>query len=143
MNLNIFFNTSNEENIESEVSSSVNDFMDSPVIWVGTFEKLISNYHDFGNRIIELLKIVCVDLNQKQIQEIGEKIIFNRAYKYIDKIDLENQTHIEVLKQRSNESLLKSLNNTIKYFENIEDYEKCARIINILNKINNEKQRFD
>ena len=56
-------------------------------------------------------------------------MVYNRAYSQLEDINLEEeQNHV---KQASDEELLTACKLAIKFFENREEYEKCAKIKNL------------
>ena len=134
MNLDNFFNTLPENNESSKKTMS--DLMDSPLIWIGTFEKLIINYLSFSVELINFFKSAIPDLDEEQLKESGKEIVCNKAYNYLDKLDLKNELHLESLKIRSNEKLIKTLKFVLNYFESIEDFEKCIKIRDIIYQTN-------
>jgi hypothetical protein len=130
MNLDNFFNTLPEEN--ENPKKTISDLMDSPFIWVGTFEKLITNYLSFSVDLINFFKSAIPDLDEEQLKESGKELVCNKAYNYLDKLDLEDETHLESLRIRSSEKLIKTLKFVLYYFESIEEFEKCVKLKKIL-----------
>lgn len=130
MNLDNFFNTLPEEN--EQPKRTISDLMDSPFIWVGTFEKLIINYLSFSTDLISFFKAAIPDLDEDQIKESGKELVCNKAFNYLNKLDLQDELHLEGLKARSSKKLTKTLTFVLYYFESVEDYEKCAKLKNIL-----------
>ena len=108
MNLDNFFNTLPEENEQPQ--KTISYLMDSPFIWVGTFEKLIINYLSFSTDLISFFKTAIPDLDEEQIKESGKELVCNKAFNYLDKLDLQDELHLEGLKTRSSIKLTKTLN---------------------------------
>ena len=133
MNLDNFFNTLSENN--ESPKKTISDLMDSPFIWVGTFEKLITNYLSFSVDLINFFKSAIPDLDEEQLKESGKELVCNKAYNYLDKLDLENETHLESLKVRSSEKLIKTLNFVLYHFESVEEFEKCVKLKKILDYV--------
>jgi hypothetical protein len=133
MNLDNFFNTLPENN--ESPKKTMSDLMDSPFIWVGTFEKLITNYLSFSVDLISFFKSAIPDLDEEQLKESGKELVCNKAYNYLDKLDLEDETHLESLRIRSSEKLIKTLKFVLYYFESIEEFEKCMKLKKILDYV--------
>lgn len=133
MNLDNFFNTLPEEN--ESPKKTISDLMDSPFIWVGTFEKLIINYLSFSVDLINFFKSAIPDLDEEQLKESGKELVCSKAYNYLDKLDLEDEIHLESLKIRSSEKLIKTLKFVLYHFESIEEFEKCVKLKKILDYV--------
>lgn len=133
MNLdNIFFNIPQEDEIPKK---TISDITDSPFIWIGTFEKLILNYLEFGDQLVDFFKNIIPDLNSDQIKESGREMLCNKAFEYINKLDLNEYFHLESLHKRSSPKLIIALEYVLTYFESNEKYEQCAKIRDVLNQV--------
>jgi hypothetical protein len=66
------------------------------------------------------------DLNMDDIEQASSYMVYTRAYDSLSKIDPENPLHIEALKLYSDKPFKTALKNALEYYENIEEYEKCA-----------------
>ena len=66
---------------------------------------------------------------------VGTTLLFNRAWEYIKKLNLNNTFHVECLKIKSSDSLNNSLGVAIVFFEKMEEYEKCALLKGIQDKV--------
>ena len=117
-----------------EVSLLV-DFSDHPLYWISGFNKIINNYVFFTQYIAKNFNNISPELNQEEIDTIGVTLLFNRSWEYIKRLNLDNPFHIDCLKIKSTESLNDSLEAAILFFEKIEEYEKCAFLKNIQDKV--------
>ena len=117
-----------------EVSLLV-DFSDHPLYWISGFNKIINNYVFFTQYITKNFNNISPELNQEEIDTIGVTLLFNRSWEYIKRLNLDNPFHIDCLKIKSSESLNDSLEAAILFFEKIEEYEKCAFLKNIQDKV--------
>lgn len=141
LSLNKFFNTIHDKN-DSRIN--INNIIESPYIWIGTCEKLILNYLNFSIELINFFKNSIPDLDEEKIKIAGKEIVCNKAYGYLNKLELNNPIHLDSLKIRSSNNLLLVLNYLLEYFELIEDYEKCCKIRDIFNQIKHFiKQKID
>ena len=91
------------------------DFATKPVYKLGMWKKLILNHINFKKKVLLFFK-----------QSNGE---FD-----IKDINLKNDDHIEAIVTYGDEALQTSLELGIKFFQNTEEYEKCAHLLKILKK---------
>ena len=97
-----------------------------PRYYVRMFIKLILNYTDYNKQLLKLLGSSDPGLDINEISKAGEMMLYERAYKYLVKLDMAKKDHIEILFDESNEKLKKALLKSIKFYEVEEEYEKCA-----------------
>jgi hypothetical protein len=136
MDLNKIFSMFNDDN--SKDTDEVNllvDFSDHPLYWIGGFNKIINNYVFFTQYITKNFNNITPELNQEEIDIVGITLLFNRSWEYIRRLNLDNSFHIDCLKIKSSESLNNSLEAAIFFFEKIEEYEKCAFLKSIQDKV--------
>ncbi len=127
------FNDDNSKDTD-EVNLLV-DFSDHPLYWIGGFNKIINNYVFFTQYITKNFNNIPPELNQEEIDIVGITLLFNRSWEYIRRLNLDNSFHIDCLKIKSSESLNNSLEAAIFFFEKIEEYEKCAFLKSIQDKV--------
>ena len=68
------------------------------------------------------------------MQEAGEFVTYNRAWSYIKQIDINDNDHVEAISLYRDDALETTLELGIKYFQNLEEYERCAHLLKILKK---------
>ena len=73
-----------------------------------------------------MFKQVDPKLDVKEIERAGEAMLYERAYAYISKFKIKDKKSQEVLTSYMDGELEVAFKLTIKYFEEIEEYEKCA-----------------
>jgi hypothetical protein len=93
--------------------TSYKDFTATPVFWVAMFRKLINGYKNVGGDFMENIVKDNASLDSDDVLRAYEFLTFTRAYNYVVNLDLELY-----------ESLL--------FFENIEEYEKCLTLKKII-----------
>ena len=126
------------EEVKEQDDSGVHlDLSNHPVIFMGMFKKLISNYEVFSAQLVNFLESSDDRLDTDDIKRAGAIMVYDRAYTHLEKLDLNNDTHVECLAIWADEVFIKSLNGSIKHYENLEEYEKCA----FLSKIKNISQK--
>jgi hypothetical protein len=137
MNIDKIFNLFNNEEPESlkEKSQQADillDYKNHPLFWVGMFKKLIQNHQTFNDQLLNFFDKLDEELNTVDIDKAGEFIVFNRAYEYIQKVDPDNLVTQEALFRFADIHLKVALELSINYFQEHEEYEKCAHLKKIL-----------
>lgn len=110
------------------------DFKNTPVYWVGMYKKLILNHINFNKKVVEFFKEANEEFDSDDIKEAGEFVVYNRAWNYIKKVDINKKDHIDAIEKYCDEYLDISLKLGILFFEQSEEYEKCALLKHILDK---------
>ena len=123
----IFGLFSNENTGSQETEVAVSDYKDHPLFWVGMFKKLIHNHKVFNHKVMDFFSNI-EELDAYDVETAGEFVVYNRAWHYISKIDLQDRICQEALIHFSDEFLETYLRFTIHYFEELEEYEKCAHL---------------
>jgi len=118
-----------EEDLSQEdYNKIVKDYHKHPLFWVGMFKKLIYNHHLFHDQILKFFEQLDEGLNQVDIDKAGEFVVFNRAWDYIKKINPEEKKHQEALFHFADNYLKSAIELSINYFQEQEEYEKCAHL---------------
>ena len=118
-----------EEDLSQEdYNKIVKDYHKHPLFWVGMFKKLIYNHHLFHDQILKFFEQLDEGLNQVDIDKAGEFVVFNRAWDYIKKINPEEKKHQEALFHFADDYLKSAIELSINYFQEQEEYEKCAHL---------------
>jgi hypothetical protein len=100
--------------------SSIN-FEEHPLYLIKMFLKIHQNKKNLSKSI-----------NQ---EELTEYVINIRAFHYLEKIDLDKNVSKDILQSQSSNELKLILNYSIKFFEKLEDYEKCAFLKKVIDII--------
>ena len=116
-----------------ELVTFSNSLLDEPFTKIGMFTKLIINHNVFHQKLEKFLKAEKPDYDVQEARRASEFTVFNRAWHYISKIDLEDRNHLEAIMDFKSKPFLLSLDQSIKYFQgpDIEEYEKCAKLLEI------------
>lgn len=110
------------------------EFSKTPIYWVGMYKKVILNHINFNKKILKFFEKANEEFDVEDIKEAGEFFVYNKAWDYIEKIDIENPTHLLALSEYSDEYLDVSLKLGINFYEQQEQYEKCAFLKKLLDK---------
>ena len=136
MNLKKFFKLFDSKEPESEPVIVNEQLIDHPYIYMGLFKKLILNYDAFSIQLFQFMRSTEADLNVDKLEEAGVHMVYWRAYNHIEKIDLTQDLHIDTIKAYADDNFIKALDMCLQYYENIEEYEKCAFLKKILDITN-------
>ena len=104
------------------------DYKQHPMFWVGMFKKLIYNYKSFNDKILNSFKDLDGELDMNDVENAGEFIMYNRAWYWINKINIKEPLHQNALTHYADEILLTYTKVVILYFQELEEYEKCAHL---------------
>lgn len=120
-----------KEITDDSTKEEIKDFMNGPFAKIGMFVKLIQNHQIFHQKLEKFLKKEQPNYNVESTKEASEFTVYNRAYTYIKKINIAEEEDKKALLNFDEDILLEVLNNSIKFFENYEEYKKCAHLFNI------------
>jgi len=118
----------NKEVSREEYNQLVDNYKKHPLYWVGMFKKLIYNHNLFNSQLLKFFEKLDEGLDQVDIDRAGEYVVFNKAWEYIKKINPEDKKHQEALYHFSDLHLKIALELAINYFQEQEEYEKCAHL---------------
>jgi len=129
------FNSSDDSN-EHESAATQVDLSDSPIMWIGMFKRMITNYETFAKQLIQFFGTANPSLDVDDIEKASSYMVYDKAYGHLSKLDLTNHTHIDSLKLLSDETFLKVLDSALMFFEKAEEYEKCMFLKTVKDKVN-------
>jgi hypothetical protein len=134
MNINNIFRAFNDD-FEDEETEMLIDFSEHPFYWIGGFNKIIGNHAFFSKYTSKVFKNISPELNIDEVEKAGEHLMFDKAWDYIKNIKLDNPFHVECIGKKASSEFIYNLNIAIAFYEPLEEYEKCALLKNIENKI--------
>ena len=124
----LFDDSSEAQEKVKEQKKSLAVFNNSPYHKLGMFTKLIVNHFIFHAKLEKFLKKESPAYNVESTREASEFVVFNRAFNYPNQINpLDKEVTFAVL-DFDNKILTKTLESALTYFEELEEYEKCAHI---------------
>ena len=124
----------NDKDLSNGENVTYIDFKKSPKYYLGMYKKLILNHINFNKKVLQFFKKSNADLELNDMKEAGEYVTYNRAWNYVKSINLKDENHIDAIEFYSDEYLITSLELGIHYFQNQEEYEKCAFLLKIKEK---------
>ena len=132
---NVFNLFSESEDLDGIASEVYIDYSEDPLYQLGMFKKTILNHINFNKKALQFLKGEYNELDVEDIRTAGEFIVYNRAWRYINGIKTDSDAFIDTLKRYNDEFMNTSLRLGINFFEQQEEYEKCALLKKILDKL--------
>lgn len=136
MDLGKFFKLFDSEESKDEPVIVNEQLIEHPYIYMGLFKKLIINYEMFSQQLFNFMRSTDSDLDVDKLEKAGVHMVYWRAYSHIEKIDLTQDFHIDIIRAYADDNFIKALNACLRYYENIEEYEKCAFLKNISDIVN-------
>jgi len=103
------------------------------------FIKIVIYGEKWKSSVVNIFSKADSDLNVKEIDEAGDFMLYTRAWFWIEQFDFNNDDCLEDLRSITHtdkdsfngSDLFISLMRAIKYFEKIEEFEKCAFLVKI------------
>jgi hypothetical protein len=140
VDINKIFGLFNNEEPESlrekaEMTDTLLNYKEHPLFWVGMFKKLIHNHKTLEHKILDFFSNMDEELDLYDVEQAGEFVVYNRAWFWISKIDPQDRKHQESIIHYTDEFLETYLKFTISYFQEFEEYEKCAHLKKILDLV--------
>lgn len=126
------FSDNEKENHSEQITDVAVNFLDTPAGKIGMFVKLIQNNIAFNKALEKFFEKEGHEYDKEMTQKASEFTVFNRAWHYIKTVNIEKRTHLHALTKYNPKVLANSLDRTILFFEDLEEYEKCAHMHNIL-----------
>tara|TARA_R100000742_G_C4264904_1_gene82859 strand:- start:647 stop:1072 length:426 start_codon:yes stop_codon:yes gene_type:complete len=116
---------------DEKTKKEIKKFMEGPFAKLGMFVKLIQNHQVFHQKLEKFLKHEKPNFNPSKTKEASEYSIYNKSWEYISQIDLSHHDDVNAIINFDPKLLYSTLGMSIKYFEEIEEYEKCSHLHNI------------
>jgi len=107
-----------------------------PRYFIKMFTKIILNNIGFSKQLANFFGSADPQINLIDVQEAGEMMLYNRALKYLEQIDVQDKYHVRILFEEATPKLESALNKSLSYFEREEEYEKCIIIKKYLDFLN-------
>jgi|TARA_R110002074_G_C12424129_1_gene656174 hypothetical protein len=117
-----------KEITDEKTKSEIKEFMNGPFAKIGMFVKLIQNHHIFHQKLEKFLKKEQPNYNVESTKEASEFTVYNRAWSYIKNISLEDHDDVNAIINFDNKVFYKALDGAVTFFEQYEEYEKCAHL---------------
>ena len=116
---------------DEQTKSEIKDFMNGPFAKIGMFVKLIQNHKIFHQKLEKFFKKEQPNYDVQSTKEASEFTVYSRAWEYIKNINLDDHDDVNAIINFDSKVFFQALNEAIFYFQQYEEYEKCAHLFNI------------
>lgn len=133
-NLFNLFNQPNQPNGEGQVSDQEIEIevQSSTHYKLSKFKKLIENHEIFFEHFKRGFRDEAGNkMNHAESKKEAEFVVFNRAWHYIKDFKLDNKEDVLDLTLFNPHDLIYALYLSIRFFEDQEQYERCAHLLDI------------
>ena len=140
---NVFglFGFGKDKNKSKKIENDIEEFRNTPQFKVGMFYKMIWNGNNFRDQIFSFFGNSNLEKDfTLGLDEASDYIMYTRAYYWIQECNLQDKEWEEALIYYLDKELINCLKLSIKYYEEIEEFEKCAFLKKIQTFL--EKQEF-
>jgi len=114
-----------------KLSKKLEEFDNSPTVKIGMFTKLILNHQVFHEKLKKFLKQEEPNYDVSSTKESSEFVVYNRAWYYLNQVDISKREDIFAILDFNPKLLNKALESALLYFQDREEYLKCAQIFKI------------
>jgi len=136
MDLNRFFSFFNNRS-NDETEENLSGFKKTPYFKIGVFTKLIINGLSFKKQVVMFFENSDGNLDMKDVDLMGEFMMYHRAWYWISQLDWTDEEWLNDLRRSSNDELLTALKLSINFFEDEEEFERCAFLKKIQDFVEN------
>lgn len=126
INANNIFSLFNPDDRNAEEESLL-DFDNHPHILVGFFTRMILRGDSF-NKELSTLITANTQADVDTMLELNKLLIYNRAFEYLERVDLNKKEHQEYLSGKIDTGFITASNRALEYYIALEHYEKCSHI---------------
>ena len=120
------------EELKAESKGFSKEIKESPAWKVNMFRRIISNHLGFQQKISLFFKQKNKNWGNEDSEEHTNFVVYNRAWHYIKDVDLNDKYYVMELIDHDPLELSYCLQLTLKYFENKEEYQRCAHLFKII-----------
>jgi len=108
------------------LKKDLEDFKESPYFKLGMFVKMVKNGLHFKRQIVSFFSKSEPELSTNGLDDAGDFMMYSRAWFWISQCKIRSKIWKEALKEYNSEDLVMALKSSIQYFEELEEYERCA-----------------
>lgn len=127
----LFDDDGNVMGVAKEVVKNSSTLESGPMIKIGMFTKLILNHQVFHEKLEKFLKKEEPEYDVESTKESSEFVVYNRAWYYLNQVNPVKKEDILSILDFNPKLLNTALENALIYFENSEEYLRCAHIFKI------------
>jgi len=126
---------------EKQHLKELEEFKKTPEFKIGMFVKMISQGISFKKQLIDFFSTADPKLDAQDMGEAGDFMMHNRAYYWISECGTRKKDWKEALNKKASKDFLFCLEVSMKYFEELEEFERCAHLKKIHNFIEKSLKR--
>jgi len=109
-------------------------YKDHPYFAMGIFHKLINREDNTSlHSIVASLNVD--EETQADIISLSVHLTYSQAYNQLNTINLKNEEHLDFLRTYNDPRFKVAANKALNYFTEVEQYEKCSYLKQILDQI--------
>ena len=133
---------SEPENRQVEPEKEIKDLPNHPYVLLGLFTRMVLRGEEAIHNSVDFLKALNPDIDLESIREINRYMLYLSGFNYLSKLSLEDPFHQDVLLEKAGADFLTACQKSIQFFQEREDYEKCALIKKYNDFINFSKNKL-
>lgn len=118
------FNEGDKE--DKKLKKDLEAFKETPHFKIKMFIKMISQGMGFKDQLLKFFSNMQPKIDTSDLGEAGDFMMYNRAWYWISECNLRKKTWKIALQENASEDFIKCIEVILRYFESIEEYEKCA-----------------
>lgn len=138
----LVFGVGGDDN-DKDMKKEVEEFQNSPYFKINMFIKMLNYGISFKKKSMKFFNNLTTELDPNDISEAGDFMLFSRGWFWISQCDLNNEIWREDLLHSNRVDLLECLNIMVLYYQNVEEYERCAFLKKIVDFITSYKEVGD
>lgn len=133
---------SEPENRQVEPEKEIKDLPNHPYVLLGLFTRMVLRGEEAIHNSVDFLKALNPDIDLESISEINRYMLYLSGFNYLSKLSLEDPFHQDVLLEKAGADFLTACQKSIQFFQEREDYEKCALVKKYSDFINFSKNKL-
>lgn len=118
------FNEDGKE--DKKLKKELEAFKETPHFKIKMFSKMVSQGMGFKNQLLKFFSNMQPKMDTSDLGEAGDFMMYNRAWYWISECNLRKKDWKLALKENASEDLIGCIEVVLRYFESLEEFEKCA-----------------
>jgi hypothetical protein len=118
------FNEDGKE--DKKLKKELEAFKETPHFKVRMFIKMVSQGMGFKNQLLKFFSNMQPKMDTSDLGEAGDFMMYNRAWYWISECNLRKKDWKLALQDNASEDFIGCLEVALRYFESLEEFEKCA-----------------
>ena len=120
------FGFNGDDKEDKKLKKELETFKETPHFKVRMFIKMISQGIGFKNQLLKFFSNMQPKIDTDDLGEAGDFMMYNRAWFWISECNLRKKDWKIALQDNASEDFIKYLEIVLRYFESLEEFEKCA-----------------